>query len=206
MRNLRFTIASLLVVVLFVAVGFAALREANDLWDSGLFSLTIGVLLTSILLAVHHTESRRAFWLGFALFGCGYLGLSLVPSIESRLMTTRALAYLDSKVPGRSLGFSTLRVTGTISGVPGNQVQNAAFTVDGNQLAISSPGQVRIWDVATGRLLGGWGGTTENFIRIGHSLFALLGGLVRWATLPSPLASFQSPEESTAIDVEGTIP
>ena len=91
MRRIRFNIASLLVVVLLVAVGFAALRESNDLWDSGVFTLTLGVLLISILLAVHRTESRRAFWIGFALFGWIYLGLSLVPSIESRLMTTKAL-------------------------------------------------------------------------------------------------------------------
>ena len=74
MRRFRFTIASLLVVVLLVAVGFAALRESNETWDSGLFTLTLGVLLVSILLGIHRTESRRAFWLGFALFGCGYLG------------------------------------------------------------------------------------------------------------------------------------
>ena len=35
MRHIRFSIASLLVVVLIVAVGFAALREASDLWESG---------------------------------------------------------------------------------------------------------------------------------------------------------------------------
>ena len=59
----------------------------------------LGVLLVSILLAVHRTEKRRAFWLGFALFGAAYLGLSLVPPIESRLITTKALAFIDSKVP-----------------------------------------------------------------------------------------------------------
>ncbi len=69
MRRFRFSIASLLVVVLYVAVGFAALRESNEIWDSGLFTLTLAALLISILLAVHRTESRRAFWLGFALFG-----------------------------------------------------------------------------------------------------------------------------------------
>jgi hypothetical protein len=41
MRHIRFTIASLLIVVLFVAVGFAALRESNDLWDSGVFTVTL---------------------------------------------------------------------------------------------------------------------------------------------------------------------
>src|SRR4051794_10165401 len=100
MRRFRFSIASLLVVVLFVAVGFAALRESNDLWDSGLFTMTLTGLLVSVLLAVHRTEFERAFWLGFALFGSTYLALSLVPSIEHRLLTTKALTYLDSKVPG----------------------------------------------------------------------------------------------------------
>jgi hypothetical protein len=174
MRRFRFTIASLLVAVLFVAVGFAALRESNDLWDSGIFTLTLTALLVSILLAVHRKEARRAFWLGFALFGWGYLALSLVPSIESRLMTTKGLTYLDSKVPGRSLGVFKIQFTGTGSGTPGNQVQAVAFSPDGRQLATSSQGTVRLWNVSTGKLLGGWGGTTENFVRIGHSLFALI--------------------------------
>src|SRR5208283_4800753 len=103
MKHIRFSIASLLLVVLFVAVGFAALRESNETWESGIFTLTLAALLISILLAIHRTESRRAFWIGFALFGWIYLGLSLVPSIEYRLLTTKGLAYLDSKVPGRSL-------------------------------------------------------------------------------------------------------
>ena len=106
MKHIRFSIASLLVVVLFVAVGFAALEESSDLWESGVFTLTLAALLISILLAVHRTESRRAFWIGFALFGWIYLGLSLVPSIESRLITTKAFAYLDSKLADRSVGAS----------------------------------------------------------------------------------------------------
>ncbi len=77
MRRFWFTIASLLVVVLFLAIGFAALRETNDTWDSGLFTLALAALLTSILLAVHRTESSRAFWIGFAVFGWIYPALSL---------------------------------------------------------------------------------------------------------------------------------
>ena len=99
MRRLRFNIANLLGVILVLGVGFAALRESSDLWESGVFTLMLAALLISILLAVHRTESKRAFWIGFALFGWIYLGLSLVPSIESRLITTKALAYLDSEVP-----------------------------------------------------------------------------------------------------------
>ena len=105
MRRIRLTISSLLAIVLVIGVGFAALRESNEIWDSGVFTLTLGVLLISILLAVHRIESRRAFWIGFALFGWTYLGLSLVPSIESRLITTRALAssFQDAKIdPSRT--------------------------------------------------------------------------------------------------------
>jgi WD40 repeat protein len=178
MRRIRFNIASLLVVVLFLGVCFAALRESNELWDSGLFTLTLGVLLTSILLAIHRTESRQVFWMGFALFGWTYMALSLVPSIESRLITTKALTYLDSKVPGRTQTFFTVRLTGTGPGTPGSQVSSVAFSPDGRQLATSSLGTVRLWDAKTGTLLGGWAGTTENFVRIGHSLLALIAAWV----------------------------
>jgi hypothetical protein len=77
-------------------------------------------------------------------------------------MTTKALAYLDSKVPGRTQGFY--------------KVQFSAVGTPGNQLTTSNLGSVKLWDAATGRLIGGWVGTTENFIGIGHSLFALIAG------------------------------
>ena len=162
MKRIRFTIANLLVVVLFVAVGFAALRESSDLWESGIFTVTLGILLLSILLVVHRSESKRAFWLGFALFGWTYTGLTLLPSIESRLITTKALAYLDSKVPGRSSWY----------------FQDFAVNLERNQIARSNQGIVGIWDATTGKLLGGWNGTTENFVRIGHSLFAFVAALL----------------------------
>ena len=141
----RANIASLLGVILVLGVGFAALRESSELWESGVFTLTLAALLMSILLAVHRGESRRAFWIGFALCGWIYLGLSLVPSIEPRLITTKALAYLDSIVPGRSPAVYTIQPAGSGSGSPSNQVQSIAFTAVGNQRA-----------VLTGRLLGGW--------------------------------------------------
>ena len=155
MRRIRFNIASLLGVILVLGVGFAALRESSDLWESGVFTLTLGALLISILLAIHRTESGRAFWIGVALFGGMYLALSLVPSIESRLITTKALAYLDSKVPGRSSGAWIAELPFTGSGTGTNQIQSVIFTPDGSQLATSRQGRVRLWDAATGKLLGG---------------------------------------------------
>ena len=101
MRRPRFTIAGLLGLVLGLAVGLAALRQASDVWDGLVFGGTLAVLLASVLLAVHRDGSRRSFWLGFALFGWVYLGASLIPPIEARLATTRALIFLDSKVLDR---------------------------------------------------------------------------------------------------------
>ena len=73
MKRIRFNIASLLVMILILGVGFAALRESSDVWQRGFFTLTLGVLLISILLAIHQTEKKRAYWMGFAIFGWIYL-------------------------------------------------------------------------------------------------------------------------------------
>ena len=148
-------------------------------------------------------ESRRAFWIGFALFGWIYLGLSLVPSIESRLITTKALAYLDSKVPGRSTVLYHVINTGTGSGTGNDQV---TWAVGGIQTATAGQGQVMLWDVATGKLLGGWSGTTENFVRIGHSLFALLAAWLGGQLSRRLYRSSRSPEPTTTVEAEGTAP
>ena len=82
MRRFRFTIASLLVVILVLGLSFAGLRESSDLWESSIFTITLAVLLISILLAIYRTDKRRACWLGFALFGWIYLALALMPSLN----------------------------------------------------------------------------------------------------------------------------
>ena len=69
MRRFRFSIAGLLVVVLIIAVAVAALRSATDAWEGCVFGTALLALLTAVLLAVHRTDRRRAYWLGFALFG-----------------------------------------------------------------------------------------------------------------------------------------
>lgn len=171
-----------MILVLLLGVGFAALRESNEIWDSSIFSITLGMLLISILLGFHRTEKRRAFWLGFALFGSAYLGLSLVPSIESRLMTTKAMAFLDSKVT-RSIpagltynGWTDTLVVNNSQPIPLNF--NKRTGVDPDVVFVDE----LIPNILVKRLLIGSSRTSENFMRIGHSLLALiaafLGGLL----------------------------
>lgn len=173
MRRFRFTIANLLGVVLFAALAVAALREATELWDSAVFTLTLGVLLTSVVLAVHRTGERRAYWVGFALFGAAYTAGSLITPIESRLLTTRGLAYLDALIPGRG------PVYGVTFGFSSNAAaaQPFSFIVDGGTLTEPPQGGVRLWNVTAGNLLAGSAGSSENFVRIGHSLLSLLAAL-----------------------------
>jgi hypothetical protein len=178
MSHFRYSIASLLGLVLFVAVAFAALRQADDLWDSAVFSLTVGLFLASVLHTVHRTGRRRAFWLGFAVVGWAYLIARLVPPVESRLLTTKGLAYLDSKIPGRD---PTLRLAVRWRN-SGNVV---SFSPDGRVWGETDRQTIRIWNATTGRLLSGPSATSEDFVRIGHSLLALVlafvgGQLSRW--------------------------
>jgi hypothetical protein len=216
----------MLAAILCVAVGFAALREANDQWDSVLFSLTVLLLLSAVLLAVHRAEGRREFWIGFALFGWCYLSFSLISSIESGLITTQALTYLEqANILGNRVNVvrvipdldrlrahnlspddlltateeSTLnlspekerfrRESRRLEYVRGSYVITLATRSKlmhyGNIILKASPeGEIlRLKDVATVQpggfsfFIPGLGmGTTENFVRIGHSLCALIFG------------------------------
>src|SRR5271165_6047577 len=56
MRRFRFHLGTLVILILVLGIGFAALRESNETWDSGIFSITLGLLLISVLLAIHRTS------------------------------------------------------------------------------------------------------------------------------------------------------
>jgi hypothetical protein len=181
MKRVRFTVASLLGLVLFAAVGTAALRAATDLWDSIVFSATVLVLLAAVLLAVHRTERKRAYWLGFALVGWVYLGVSLVPPVASRLLTTAALGAVGEKLRqtvGNGMAFGDFDSDGHMDIFVANT--NGTITT-----LYQNKGNGTFVDVTAGSGLNAAksfqtalaiapGGSPENFVRIGHSLFALV--------------------------------
>ena len=152
------SILGLMIFVLACGVGTAALTASTAIWDSIVFSATLLILTAAILLAVH---GRRAFWLGFALFGWAYLVSSLIPSVESRLLTTKGLAYIDAKTANRQ----SLPVA-------------VAFSGNGHSVGDLDDGSIRIWDAQTGKPIPRPIGSFANFCRIGHSLVALLAGLI----------------------------
>ena len=86
----------------------------------------------------------------------------------------------------------------TASGSPtntGNAVRALAFSPDGKTLVANQSGTVRFWNANTGALLAGPNGTTENFMRIGHSLLVLIMGCLGGCL--SPVAARQGPNSTS---------
>jgi hypothetical protein len=63
-------------LVALVAVACAALLYPSDLWASLAVYGILVALATAILGSVVRRRSAQAYWLGFALFGCGYVWLT----------------------------------------------------------------------------------------------------------------------------------
>ena len=75
MRRPRFSIAGLMGFVVVAAVGLAALRSPSVAWASTLFMVTCGVFGLAIVGAIYRSGVARAWWLGFCVFGLGYLAV-----------------------------------------------------------------------------------------------------------------------------------
>jgi hypothetical protein len=202
-RWLRFNIASLIVFILLCGFAFAALKESSDIWEHGVFSVTLLALIATVLLAIHTNEARRAFWLGFALVGGCYLVFTLVPPMESRLVSSQGLSYVHSKLPGQPAATVSFVLTtngGGGSTSAGNQT--LTLTASGNPTTAAS-GSGRVWMVSNGNLFTRWVGSSENFVKIGHSVLALmlgwLGGVLsRW--LWRRARRTERPAESPALE------
>lgn len=86
MNRLRVPLVGLIAAVAAFALEFAALRSGSRLALSAVYTATVLVLLTAVLMARYRRGEAGAFWFGFAVFGWGYLLLSLAPwaNVDSR--------------------------------------------------------------------------------------------------------------------------
>jgi hypothetical protein len=158
----RFSIATLMAVVLVCGVAVAALRHASDTWAGVMLALTLFMLGIALLGILTLRDARRAFWQGFALFGWGYLALTTGPwaaeQVGPRLPTTHLLGYSFGRLypePGVIID-SPVIVSSPASSVK-THIEIAA---DRGIVFIAA------------------GGNLDQFVRVGHCLFALLAALV----------------------------
>ena len=179
MRRFRFTIGGLILVVLALGVAFAALRQHSDAWDSALLGLDLLVLLTSILLSVHRRAEKKAFWIGFALFGWTYLVASLVPPIADRLPTTKALVALGSRIAGpETTWVDDLILTNIrsfdLQAPTTKPVSSPVQAARGDVQVYNGPATSTPASFLYKRLVATPIGDDGRFVRIGHSLLALV--------------------------------
>jgi hypothetical protein len=183
MRRFRFTIGALLVLVLYLGIAFAALRQASPLWDQALFTGTLALLILALLLAAHRRERKRAYWFGFAVAGWIYFGACAIPMLEARLVTHTLFARLAERLTNESdlvvANLSTVDIMADPSANPTTiQFQGPPAQAQLITENVTPQGVTRTLRLAV------FGDQTQ-FISIGHSLVAialafLCGKLSRW--------------------------
>ncbi len=115
MRRVRFSIAGLMAAVAVAALAVAALRSSTPAWAGAMLMLVWSVLGLAIVSVIYRPRGERAWWLGFALFGFGYLVLAFWSEINfDSLPTTTSLLFLSSKV-GPSIPQAAWSRTGSLN-------------------------------------------------------------------------------------------
>lgn len=83
MRFSKLPLWSLMVAIVVIGSGFAALKNSSDLVASAVLTLAVGLFCGAFITAVSTNGRRRAIWLSFALFGTLYLGLTFRPDFST---------------------------------------------------------------------------------------------------------------------------
>jgi hypothetical protein len=179
----RVSIRTLMVVIVGAAIGLAGLRNANEIWAGAMLLVALAASGVAVLGAINLRGTERAWWQGFALFPGGYLVLALVPWITPELGTTllfnslRKVMFASadpslSVSKTESLLFEKQRLEYSLSQIK-QVVRN--FNTDPAALRIASALQTIDGQLAASK---NYGPRSEHFERVGHSLFALLAGLM----------------------------
>ena len=88
MRTPRFSIRSLLATIAILGVGLAMLRGPSPIWANASYTVAIVAVVAGASSAILRRKSRRAYWVGFTLFGATFLMMS------DRLVTETMLDLL----------------------------------------------------------------------------------------------------------------
>lgn len=78
----NFSLATLLMVTTCAAIGFLALIQAGWLWTRCVFFVALIILLSSLICVCFFRGSRRAFWIGFAIFGWAHFLIFNLPMLQ----------------------------------------------------------------------------------------------------------------------------
>jgi hypothetical protein len=174
---LQFSLRNLLIAVAAVAVGTAALLNANEWWGSLLWGLALVLLVFAGLVALYRRDAQRAFWSGYLVTSALYLLLVILAERTSLpLITTKVTDWGYSLFPVSKKAqvlLSPAPAGGT--GVTGG---GAGMMEDMMSGMPSAP--------AAGGMMSGMGGMgmgatvnpnyidQKDFLQVGHALWMLL--------------------------------
>lgn len=85
MNRFRFSLAALVGFVALSAAVLGALRATSGIGSGTVFTLAIGVFSAAILGTVYNRGEDRAFWLGVAVFGWGFMLLTHGPWFDNHI-------------------------------------------------------------------------------------------------------------------------
>jgi hypothetical protein len=161
---MRFSIKTLLAATALVAASISGLLYANAVWAACFYTGAALVVVIGVTAALVRRGPTQAYWVGFALFGAGYLFLSTTAEgsgrvrrdaitirLEPQLATARFLSWAHQYMP--AVDETSPRPQGAASQQVPFGLQPAAANNFGPQ-------------------------RRRHFVQIGHSLFTLLFALV----------------------------
>ncbi len=173
----RFSIRTLMAVVVVCAVGPAALINANDWWAGIMPLVALASVGVAVLGAVILSGRARYWWLGYSLFSGAYLILTVGPGISMdvthSLVTTRMIIDFHTRLADAELKAVQEQQAKQAAQSPvtrGQQNNDPGGVIAQKQMIAEQQkqmSQVRSRAIHCGPSL-----------RIGHSLFAMLSGLL----------------------------
>jgi hypothetical protein len=175
----RLSIRSLMSFIVVSAVGLAALRNANELWAGMLLLVALAAVGFASMGAAVLRGQERCWWAGFAYFGGAYMALTVGPwlsdTFRPQLGTTRLLDHLQQLM--FASGPQTVR---DIALSPSALIAQKLETELAQARQVTrNPDADPAVQVLKRRLQAVQGQlATKDFHSIGHSLFAILAGLV----------------------------
>ncbi len=175
----RISIRTLMAFVLVSAVGLAALRNATELWAQVMLMTSFLAVGVAVLGASLMRGRERAWWLGFAVFGGGYLALSVGPSVgdpfRQQLVTTHWIGQLRNLMFASNVEYLSLEKQEIEAELAKLRPLIPKFKYD--PVVTSLANNLReIQAQLTASKNAGL--RYDHFQRIGHTLFALLAGLL----------------------------
>jgi hypothetical protein len=186
----RFSVRSLMILIVVAAIGLAALRNANPYWAGAMEAVVAVSVATSVTAALALRGKDQIGRAGFAVFSIMYLlitvGSVFSDSFKASFPTAAALRYVQSLVSDTGITNSQQRratlatriqAFGDSSDDQDPAVQRLKDRlvlldqmIQEEQNARSRAARWRSWLPGAVR--------ADDFVLIGHSLFALLSGLI----------------------------